>query len=507
MKVLKTVLLAGAATLIMAASAAAADLPTKKGAPLAPAPVNCYADFWTWLNASPADCPLGEAGIALYGQIDVGASYETNGARLGDSNKYPDYIEDVIGAQGHGSKFQIVDNQLSPSNVGIKATEHLFGDVSLIADWRIAFNPVSLQLLDGPGSLINNNGIATQLRSPAASSAYNGAFDNNRAFVGFQSPTLGTFKFGRVPTFYNDLEGAYDATGGAYGFSALGYSGTWSSGFGITETNRMNLGASYLYDYNKLFHVGAQTALGEWSVGNDAKYQFGFDAGATYQGFSFDGIYQHATDAIHLGAYSAPTAGVNLAQDLTATLANQDAFALMAKYNYQAFTIYGIYSYARLTNPTDTLYPNGFENVVGSAYTVLGTGVTGSKISTTAYTIPEDLQALQISGKYSINPQFDVMATYAYIWQNDYDTAPGAGLPGQNCSAFNSKAQTYTGVGTIKGDCSGATDVGSILLDYRPVKRVDVYGGVIYSVGSGGMVSGYWATNNTAVTAGVRLSF
>ena len=92
------------------------------------------------------------------------------------------------------------------------------------------------------------------------------------------------------------------------------------------------------------------------------------------------------------------------------------------------------------------------------------------------------------------------MGTYAHVWQNNYDTDPA-----KNCVAFTSK--TYTGVGTLKGDCAGTTDVAGLLFDYRPVKRIDTYVGVTYSTGSGGMVSGYWSSNNTALTGGVRVSF
>lgn len=54
------------------------------------------------------------------------------------------------------------------------------------------------------------------------------------------------------------------------------------------------------------------------------------------------------------------------------------------------------------------------------------------------------------------------------------------------------------------------------MLDWRPVKRVDVYGGVMYSEVTGGFANAattdkkQWAishTNNTAFTAGVRVSF
>ena len=498
MKSLKTILLAGGATVLLAAAAQAADLPTKK-APVT-ATTNCLADFYSWFNASAAECPLSYGGVTVYGQVDIGLSAQSNAAPFGD--KYPASVNYVIGAQNHGSRLQWVDNALSPSNIGIKFTEKLGGDVSLIGDWRIAYNPLSFDLLNGPGSLIDNNSLPAQWRTASASSSLNGSAANNRAWIGLQSPTLGTLKVGRIYNFYNDLEPLYDAVAGAYGFGALGYSSTWSSGFGITETNRMNVGASYVYDYQKMFHVGGQTQLGDYSLGNAAKYQYSFDIGGGVQGFSADLIYQHATDAIHLSAYGTPTppAGVDLTENLKATMANQDAWAFLAKYNYQAFTIYGTYSWSRLTNPTDKVYANGFQGVIGSDYTVLP-----GAISTSAYNIAQTLQATSVSGKYAVNPQIDLMATYAYIWQNNFDTAPAV-----NCVYFSTPQAAYNGaipVGTKKSDCAGHTSATSFLIDWRPVKRVDVYGGVMFSQGAGGMVSGYWADTNTAVTGGVRLTF
>src|SRR5271166_4638368 len=68
--------------ILMAASAGAAhaaDLPTKK-APQAAPPANCYASLWSWLNSSAADCPISYYGVTLYGTLDAGLGYESNGA-------------------------------------------------------------------------------------------------------------------------------------------------------------------------------------------------------------------------------------------------------------------------------------------------------------------------------------------------------------------------------------------------------------------------------------------
>jgi len=45
------------------------------------------------------------------------------------------------------------------------------------------------------------------------------------------------------------------------------------------------------------------------------------------------------------------------------------------------------------------------------------------------------------------------------------------------------------------------------MVDYRPVKRVDVYGGVAYSAVTGGMASGYQYANNTQYSVGVKVGF
>jgi hypothetical protein len=61
--------------------------------------------------------------------------------------------------------------------------------------------------------------------------------------------------------------------------------------------------------------------------------------------------------------------------------------------------------------------------------------------------------------------------------------------------------------GSNSSACAGHQDAVSALLDWRPVKRVDVYGGVMYSQVTGGMASGYIKNANTSVTGGVRVNF
>ena len=57
MKTLMRIFLAGGATLALAAAAQAADAPTEKAPPRAPA-ANCFASVWAWLDSTATDCPL-----------------------------------------------------------------------------------------------------------------------------------------------------------------------------------------------------------------------------------------------------------------------------------------------------------------------------------------------------------------------------------------------------------------------------------------------------------------
>src|SRR5437763_11592909 len=74
----------------------AADLPTKK-ALQAPKP-DCWSNFWTWLNTSADDCPIGAYGVTLYGTLDVGLGYQSWGTTF---NPSADKLNYGIQKSGH----------------------------------------------------------------------------------------------------------------------------------------------------------------------------------------------------------------------------------------------------------------------------------------------------------------------------------------------------------------------------------------------------------------------
>ncbi|MGD1016246.1 MAG: porin [Roseiarcus sp.] len=489
MRLFKHLLLASTAGLLIAGAAQAADLPTKKTPPAPPA-TNCYASFYSWLDSTAADCPLTYMGITVYGQIDVGGGYETHAS--GFNKDFNNGVSELIAKSSKGGRWQAVPNGLSQSNIGIKMKEQVAPNWFIVGDVNLGFDPYSFRLANGPGSLVDNNGSPTPQWTANSDSSRAGQWDNARGYVGVSNTTFGTLTVGRQYAFSNDMAANYDPSGGSYGFSLIGSSGTPVQGLGDTELARYNTSVKYQVAYSG-FRAGALWDFGNYSDGDSSNGAYQFDVGFDYMGFSVDAIYAYARDAEFLSSGAAGT------DDLTATIANVQSEAIAAKYKIGPFQAFAGYSHDELSDPSDSyakdLSANGFTGLGG--YWV----VPGASLTT--YKTHKILQTGWVGAKYSILSNLDISAAYYYEWQNDY-TAPGA-------------AQTCTGPGTSQTKtCAGHEPAYSALLDWRPVKRVDVYAGVMYSELDGGMASGYklpngtaWKSdvNNTAFTSGVRVSF
>jgi predicted porin len=78
-----------------------------------------------------------------------------------------------------------------------------------------------------------------------------------------------------------------------------------------------------------------------------------------------------------------------------------------------------------------------------------------------------------------------------------------------NCAAVTAaNKQNAAFVGFSNGcNCPGDMNMGSLLVDYRLTKHIDVYSGASYSAVSGGFRSGYLNDNMTVLMSGLRLKF
>jgi predicted porin len=184
--------------------------------------------------------------------------------------------------------------------------------------------------------------------------------------------------------------------------------------------------------------------------------------------------------------------------DLKSTLSNNTGFLLLARYKWGPATLYGGYGWIKQADPSNT-YPNGFKTIGG--WNVPGTipsTIPGAPtlfptqwITYDAYVNNRIAPYFWFGAKYAINSQLDVSGAFYYLSQNDYSTSPCTG----------------TGIHTSSGSCAGSEDFLSFLIDYRPVKRVDLYLGVMVSNVYGGIASGYQQVQTINPTGGLRIKF
>ena len=287
MKQLAIVLMA---TVGFAAMAQAADLPTTK-APAAAPPPNCWASFWTWLNTSATDCPIGAYGVTFYGTADLGYGYQEYGTRIDPSS---DKVNYGLNKSGHGDHWGVTFNGLSTSVLGVKMKEDLaplgLPGWSLIGVVEAGFNPTSGMLINGPRALADNNvnsaaGLSTVTIKGKKYNIYNdwqstnfdssraGQWDNSQGFIGVSNNTWGTLTFGRTNSLSNDVTSAYDPVAST-AFSLLGFSNSFA-GFGNTELVRINTALTYRLSIPNVWafssvRLAGQAQIGGYGVGNAA---------------------------------------------------------------------------------------------------------------------------------------------------------------------------------------------------------------------------------------------
>jgi predicted porin len=196
---------------------------------------------------------------------------------------------------------------------------------------------------------------------------------------------------------------------------------------------------------------------------------------------------------------------------LKATLSNNTGVLITAKYKWQALAVYGGYSWLKQADPSDT-YPSGFQTIGGwnvpgaipSTFPGAAKNFPTQWISYTTYAVPRIAPYFWVGAKYAVTPQLDVTGGFYYLQQADFSTTACGGAV---TTFVQPNGNKITVPRSNSGSCAGTEDFFSALIDYRPLKRVDLYAGLMISNVYAGLADGFPATQNISPTAGIRIRF
>jgi predicted porin len=484
----------------IASLAHAADLPTTKAPAPEKAKPNCFASLWNWLNASASDCPLSAYGITLYGTLDVNATYLHEGV---DKNPAADKVNYSIQRNAFESKWLAGYNGLSATVIGLKMKEDILPyDWSLIGVLEAGVNPYSGMFANGPRSLATNNArpVSTfPFQNTNFDGSRAGQWDNSQGYLGISNPVYGTLTFGRTNSLALDVTSAYDPVAST-AFSSLGFSAAFS-GFGSSPSVRPNTAFTYRLTYQN-FRAAVQAQIGSYGIGNSTNGMYQGQLGFDFGSLSVDGVLSWAKDAVTLSSF----AGSNIAcltpancfinvnnqffdpnTVLKATLSNNLGGEIVARYKWDPLTFYGGWIYARQMNPSDD-FLGGFPTIAQGIFIPPGSfnksGVfTNSAVTVNNFDIQKVLNTFWFGARWKIRSDLEAMGGFYY----------------QNQNNFNAAACSGSGAFISSNKCGGSQDGISFLLDWKPVKRVDIYAGVLVSNVYGGLANGFFSTSTVLI--------
>jgi len=469
-------------------------------------------------------------GVCLYGNFDMGLSYNQHGNPL---SSYIGPLNYIVEKASNGSYFGAGPNQFSTSFLGLRGKQEIGDQLYAVFNLQTLFNPHSGTSLNGLGGIAQNNGLGASPQLGNLANAYGdsskaGQLFNNVAYFGVSSPTYGTFTMGRQSALTSDLVGNYDALSGANAWSLITYEGA-SGGGGVTEDRIFDNSYEYRVNIGPV-RLAAEAQLrngGNSATGNAFEGDIGFD----YQGFSMDFVGGKIYDAASVGttlttaqvnaltsnqaglatvggvAGGTPVAGPGYAIPCSlgcasAVISDNTVFQVAGKYTIGQWKLYAGYEHIQFANPNNPLQPGAFAEG----------GYNFAFVNNNNYLTNRNQHVFWAGVKYAVTPAFDVAASYYGIRQEFYTVGagPAAGtfsnVPGGPAANATQAAACAT-LGTASPGCRGALDMFALAVDWRFARHVDFYAGVAYSQKTGGLASGFvLATNNTGTNVNNRVS-
>jgi predicted porin len=427
----------------------------------------------------PEDDGLCIKGVCVYGNFDMGLAYVQHSAPLSPLAGAPlDFLVSKNG--GQGAYFGTGANMMSNSFIGLRGKQEIADNLYAVFNLQTLFNTENGTNANGPGSIAQNNGLATQLQNSFGDSSKAGQMFNQAAYFGISSPIYGTFTMGRQTALSSDLIVNYDPLSGSNAWSVITFQGA-NGGGGDTENRiydnsyeyRVNVGPVRLAVEAQLGNGGNNTGTGNAFEGN-----IGFD----YMGFSMDFLGGHISDAVGIGSSPLTAAQVTAATaagfamgtgQIAGTISDNTVFQVGARYTIGPWKLFGGYEWIQFSNPQNPLAANS--NVAGGFILVApnNTNFTNDKILQTAW----------VGVRYSITPALDITGAYYHQWQNSFGGAADGSVAGFGAVAGCEDARS--------SKCSGTLDAVSLVVDWRFARHMDMYAGIMYSQVTGGLANNF----------------
>jgi predicted porin len=450
----------------------------------------------------PLPDSLSLGGVTFYGTVDVGYAYQSHGVPL--SSQYLgglEYQSFTTTRNFAGSQSTLAESGLEQSKVGIRVSEPITGDVTLVARIETGFNPLSGQLTDACGSLATNSGKAQGNQTANADSSRCGQAFNGVLYGGASSPTYGTLTIGRHNSLELDTLALYDPQALSYAFSFLGYSG-FNGGAGSTEGARWDNSIKYAYQTGPV-HAAVMYSVGGQDTGLIGKSYAG-NIGVSVNALSIDAVYENEKGAVNLRSsfdnVAAPLttpAGPGLAVGLQAYITNDTSYNVMAKY------VFDLGGDATHKNKLTAFLGYSHIEKAHADYTS-GSAQGNYPISVNINVNDSAIYNMEwLGARYAMASGLNLTAGFYRVSQASWTIGLGAnGNENLGCNA----------AGLL---CSGDFDEISLVADYIFNKHYDVYAGVNWSEVTNGLANGFEGTtvgtsgsqNQTTVMTGLRVKF
>jgi predicted porin len=436
-------------------------------------------------------------GICVYGNFDMGATYIQHSTPFAPVAGGP--LDTLVSKNGGvGSYFGVGANQMSTSFIGLRGKQEIADNLYAVFNLQTLFNPASGMNASGTGSIVANNGIATNfaLQNSFGDSSKGGQMFNNAAYFGISSPTYGTFTMGRQSALTSDLIVNYDPLSGSNAWSVITFQGA-NGGGGNTENRILDNSYEYRVNIGPVRLAGEIQARSGGGMPTSTGNAFEGNIGVDYMGFSIDFVGGKIYDSVGIGGSALSQALLTTCVNtfgavqgcVPATVSDNTVFSVGARYTIGPWKLFGGYENIHYANPDNPLNPGAV---------IQGTYIAPAP-NNVNFIVNKVLQTAWVGVRYSITPALDITGAYYHEWQNNFTNTAAANA---GCAVL----------GSSSSQCAGSLDAVSAVIDWRFAKHVDVFAGVMWSQVQGGLANGFLLANgsnsgvNNVTTGGNKAS-